>query len=1135
MAGPTKRDKNNFQNAKNRFFQLLDDAKCVTDTPCMVDTDNLHAAVVPYQLHAEHALEFQMLPRKFTWVQIRATAHLRHKGDCRVNIGDEEDEEEGEETDIAMSDNDRVDGIEDNTEESLMENDILLIKRGRMEAFTAEVGSIATLVSTGTAPEEIKRKLEHLQLEMKATRDRAINPNVSSDADERKRATLDAITWEILASDKEKQAHWEHQRLHAVKGEHVVLNDAPFVHRPMDATVLAALVTTAMASNVYHLPRIGANITLAGFRDVLNTLPGFQRFMNKIPREIDTVANILNLNAATRSYAVCPHSACRGLVLESSLRKDMGAQPPRISFCKVVRLDGVCGQALTKTQTTSTGKIIARPICTVVLQSFADWLGRLLARPGIEERLVRYPASIDPHPMAPSTLTDVWGSPTVRNLRGADNLPFFRREFFHDAPGPELRLLLTLAADGFNPNGNSTAKQTKSSKGFWIAVLNLPPDERFKLMNLFFFGQSSSSHSLSYDPGLFFSRTHDYPNGRSLRAMVGFNVADALGLREMTGASSITSKWFCCNVSRHNIEDLNISSWHPRPAAKLAKYVQEYKDAETLAAREEVRRRTGVRPSDLGLLPYADQLSPSPVEPMHNQDLGLIQQYCRNWWEIDEERDGGDGSAPRAVPPPTLQLETLQADIRLLLDQFNRCRLDYPNDFGSKDEEWWKELLHDKMQGSKADKYRRLWYLCKSLELRTREVPVRQRTFDEVKKFAIPPVSSPGVSEATVLNSALLALQTAFPQVSDAMGREKQQSCLNLLRRVYRSGGVSVPGDFKKDVFILLCRTLKIKDAEGKFFAEKTSATKEDMFNALLADESISTGRHEIQKTKIDAGKGAVLGRNVMEQIKADTEATQLPTWLTRAPKGWGTKAFGKLSAAQWHTLFLVHFPYSIICLWHTDPSARMRKLLRHALRLVEIIQMASLREITHELTLKYRDEYEKWFGDLMELFPDENVTPTFHQGGHIGINLEKLGPAHSRGAQFYEHFIYLIHQVKTNSKPNGQMDGTFLRSLARQANLLALLEHDETVRAVASQAVDAFTKAAEYEQQRDAGHALAASYGLGILFAGSKPVVGLIDPLHNHLVYAQKKKVAAMDVDSEPSYEARRVDKIGNHRLALP
>nr|GAT52752.1 predicted protein [Mycena chlorophos] len=114
------------------------------------------------------------------------------------------------------------------------------------------------------------------------------------------------------------------------------------------------------------------------------------------------------------------------------------------------------------------------------------------------------------------------------------------------------------------------------------------------------------------------------------------------------------------------------------------------------------------------------------------------------------------------------------------------------------------------------------------------------------------------------------------------MGREKQQSCLNLLRRVYRSGGVSVPGDFKKDVFILLCRTLKIKDAEGKFFAEKTSATKEDMFNALLADESISTGRHEIQKTKIDAGKGAVLGRNVMEQIKADTEATQLPTWLTR-------------------------------------------------------------------------------------------------------------------------------------------------------------------------------------------------------------------------------------------------------------
>ncbi|KAF7288262.1 hypothetical protein HMN09_01410900 [Mycena chlorophos] len=78
-------------------------------------------------------------------------------------------------------------------------------------------------------------------------------------------------------------------------------------------------------------------------------------------------------------------------------------------------------------------------------------------------------------------------------------------------------------ADGYNPNGNSTAKQTKSSKGFWLAVNNFPPDQRFKLVNLFYLGSHppptpsvnadgpsilgilSKELTTVFDPGLFFS------------------------------------------------------------------------------------------------------------------------------------------------------------------------------------------------------------------------------------------------------------------------------------------------------------------------------------------------------------------------------------------------------------------------------------------------------------------------------------------------------------------------------------------------------------------------------------------------------------------------------------------------------
>ncbi|KAF7288263.1 hypothetical protein HMN09_01411000 [Mycena chlorophos] len=201
--------------------------------------------------------------------------------------------------------------------------------------------------------------------------------------------------------------------------------------------------------------------------------------------------------------------------------------------------------------------------------------------------------------------------------------------------------------------------------------------------------------------------------------MLGLNVADSLGVRELSGSSSMTSKHFCCSITRYNIENVNILSWRPRSTSKLLQYAKDYKNAESEQARQALFDKYGVRYKETVELPYAAQLSPPPVEPMHNQDLGLIQQYCRLWLVIDEEHSGGDGSFARMVPPPPLDEDTLQGDLRFLLNQFIDCRNSYPNYFNTNDERWWKDLLEKKMKGAPVDKYRRLWYLCRSLQLRT--------------------------------------------------------------------------------------------------------------------------------------------------------------------------------------------------------------------------------------------------------------------------------------------------------------------------------------------------------------------------------------------------------------------------------
>ncbi|KAJ7479315.1 hypothetical protein B0H11DRAFT_1642012, partial [Mycena galericulata] len=108
------------------------------------------------------------------------------------------------------------------------------------------------------------------------------------------------------------------------------------------------------------------------------------------------------------------------------------------------------------------------------------WLGRLLSRPGIEEILQNYPIEASGTP--DGRMSDIWGSPAIKALRGPDGKPFF------EVPVGESRYLFSIAVDGFNPFHNKTAKQVVTSTGFWLVLLNFPTHMRYLYENMCFLG-----------------------------------------------------------------------------------------------------------------------------------------------------------------------------------------------------------------------------------------------------------------------------------------------------------------------------------------------------------------------------------------------------------------------------------------------------------------------------------------------------------------------------------------------------------------------------------------------------------------------------------------------------------------------
>jgi len=134
-----------------------------------------------------------------------------------------------------------------------------------------------------------------------------------------------------------------------------------------------------------------------------------------------------------------------------------------------------------------------------------------------------------------------------------------------------------------------------------------------------------------WNPGVWFSRTFNRPEGRLVLAALVLVVCYLLAARKAAGFASCKHEHFCsvchCTRSQHGYNNTNYHAWKRRTNAEHREAAQKYHDAISDKEQSSQFERTGLRWSELLRLPYFDIARCVIVDSMHNLFLGLIKEH----------------------------------------------------------------------------------------------------------------------------------------------------------------------------------------------------------------------------------------------------------------------------------------------------------------------------------------------------------------------------------------------------------------------------------------------------------------------------------------------------------------------------
>lgn len=238
-------------------------------------------------------------------------------------------------------------------------------------------------------------------------------------------------------------------------------------------------------------------------------------------------------------------------------------------------------------------------------------------------------------------MNDIFDGQFLHNFKGRDGRQFGRQT-------EEGRYVFSLSIDFFNPFTNKQAGKSVSFGVISVVCLNIPASMRYKPENMFLAGvipgpkepRLTLKHYLSplvdefltfWDPGVQFSHTCKFPEGRLILCALILVICDLLAARKTIGYVACSHEHFCnlchCTRTGQGYGHTDCSAWARRTNEEWRNAAAEYQACRSEDEMTAKVDKTGVRWSELLRLPYFDISRCVVVDPMHNLFLGLIKEH----------------------------------------------------------------------------------------------------------------------------------------------------------------------------------------------------------------------------------------------------------------------------------------------------------------------------------------------------------------------------------------------------------------------------------------------------------------------------------------------------------------------------
>jgi hypothetical protein len=364
--------------------------------------------------------------------------------------------------------------------------------------------------------------------------------------------------------------------------------------------------------------------------------------IQSIARDPRTYEKVIGINIEQEQRAICPGCGTSYPLQNGGI--------PSVNRCEARggHDSNTCGRELCYTRGNQT-----KPLLLLRRRCLGDWLQGLLGRHGILEKVESVWRKAQRRP--PDIVEDIWDGSFIRTLIGPD-----KSSPISLIPEKEIRVLLSLSVDWFNPFHNKIAGKTASTGVIFMTCLNLPPEERCKEENIFFVSVLPGRKQQPYldgvlsplvnellqywEDGVYFAGLPSDSEPRLVRCALVQLICDLPAARKIAGFPSHSATCHC-SVCFSTRQKMDFSSGYDQKMRRnledhmsRARNYKAILETDGRRAAESLLKTDprAVRWSPLNELPYWDPIRCTVIDTMHLVLLGLCQYHWRRFWGGDQ-------------------------------------------------------------------------------------------------------------------------------------------------------------------------------------------------------------------------------------------------------------------------------------------------------------------------------------------------------------------------------------------------------------------------------------------------------------------------------------------------------------------